>query len=232
MVQTLELEMPEKPPGLDSLFLSALEIESPEERAAFLTRSCGDDVSLRAEVEQLLASHRVAGSFLEKPALELDATLLQEAASQDLAASLEAGLSAAFREDEAVVLGNAGHSVLQGAGPDHRILPRVVLREAAAPGTIRSCGRSRRRCRATTPTAATGWMARSLGAAWGRSSRAATPTWAATWRSRCCSMRTRTGRTWSSGSSRKRRSAGSCSIRGSSRSTSWGSSPTGGRSSP
>jgi serine/threonine protein kinase len=134
MVAALEPEMAQDRPDLDSLFLAALEIDSPEERAAFLTRACGDDVSLRAEVEKLLASHRVAGSFLEKPALELDATLWQGAASQDLAASLEAGLSPAFREGEAVLLGNAGHSVLRALGQTIDT-PRVVLREAAASGT-------------------------------------------------------------------------------------------------
>src|SRR5258708_15626846 len=45
--------------------------ESPEERAAFLARSCGDDVALQQQVERLLASHRAAGSFLEKPPQEL-----------------------------------------------------------------------------------------------------------------------------------------------------------------
>src|SRR5262249_49801749 len=109
-----------------SLFLAALEIESPVERAAFLARSCGDDVSLRKEVEQLLESHQVAGDFLEKPALAFEA-------GNDLAEVLQAGLAPAFPADGAVVIGNAGHSVLQSLARTIDV-PRVMLRDACKEG--------------------------------------------------------------------------------------------------
>jgi serine/threonine protein kinase/predicted Zn-dependent protease len=51
------------------LFQAALE-RSPETRPAFLDRACGDDRSLRAEVESLLQAHEQAGSFAEQPAIE------------------------------------------------------------------------------------------------------------------------------------------------------------------
>ncbi|MGH7136655.1 MAG: protein kinase domain-containing protein [Pirellulales bacterium] len=123
--------MANKPRNLESLFLSVLEIESPQEREAFLARACGDDVALRNEIDQLLASHQVAGSFLDKPAPELKATVMHDTAGKDLAASFEAGLSPAFREGEAVVIGSAGHSVLKSLGQALGKVPQVALRDAA-----------------------------------------------------------------------------------------------------
>ncbi len=43
----------------------------PHERAACLQQMCGEDRALRAEVESLLATHQQAGSFADRPALEL-----------------------------------------------------------------------------------------------------------------------------------------------------------------
>jgi eukaryotic-like serine/threonine-protein kinase len=55
-------------PSLDSIFCSAVEIASAEERAAYLARACGGDAELRRQVEKLVAAHFRAGSFLEPPA--------------------------------------------------------------------------------------------------------------------------------------------------------------------
>ena len=57
---------------LDRLFHSVLERE-PAERAAFLDEACGGDESLRQQVEVLLTAHEVAGSFIERPAFEVEA---------------------------------------------------------------------------------------------------------------------------------------------------------------
>jgi eukaryotic-like serine/threonine-protein kinase len=51
------------------VFQSALE-RSPDTRPAFLDGACGDDRSLRVEVESLLRAHEEAGSFADRPALE------------------------------------------------------------------------------------------------------------------------------------------------------------------
>lgn len=51
------------------VFQSALE-RSPETRPSFLTEACGDDRSLRGEVESLLRAHEEAGSFGDRPAVE------------------------------------------------------------------------------------------------------------------------------------------------------------------
>ncbi len=40
-----------------------------EERAAFVEGACGNDESVRAEVESLLAADADAGSFLDQPAV-------------------------------------------------------------------------------------------------------------------------------------------------------------------
>ncbi len=58
---------PEESRRAKELFWAALE-RDPSERDAFLRDACADDVSLRAEVEWLLASHEWQDSFLEHPA--------------------------------------------------------------------------------------------------------------------------------------------------------------------
>jgi serine/threonine-protein kinase len=57
-----------------SIFIAALEMEDPAERAAFLDRACAVDAALRQRVERLLQRHQQAGSFLEGPAPALVAT--------------------------------------------------------------------------------------------------------------------------------------------------------------
>ena len=49
--------------SIKSIFLEAIEL-APDERDGFLSRACGDDVSLRGEVESLLAAHQDERSFL------------------------------------------------------------------------------------------------------------------------------------------------------------------------
>ena len=63
---------PERWQQPDQLFHSALERQPPE-RAAFLDEACGDDDSLHQQVEALLAAQEDAGSFIERPALEVEA---------------------------------------------------------------------------------------------------------------------------------------------------------------
>ena len=52
---------------VESIFLAAVEKESPETRAHYLDEACGgSETALRREVERLLSTHRDAGSFLEQ----------------------------------------------------------------------------------------------------------------------------------------------------------------------
>ncbi len=55
---------------MKALFLEALEYSGPD-RAAFLAGALGGDTDLKREVEALLASHAMAGSFCETPAAGL-----------------------------------------------------------------------------------------------------------------------------------------------------------------
>jgi eukaryotic-like serine/threonine-protein kinase len=64
--------------NIDSIFLAALELPATD-RDAYLDQACGDNQALRARLERLLAAHVQAGSFLESPAPELDATVDQPA---------------------------------------------------------------------------------------------------------------------------------------------------------
>src|SRR5712691_1289013 len=63
---------PERWQQLDKLFHLALERE-PAERASFLNAACAGDESLRRQVEALLGAHEDAGSFIERPAVEVAA---------------------------------------------------------------------------------------------------------------------------------------------------------------
>lgn len=71
---------PERANRVEQLYHSVLEHDIGE-RSAFLRQECGDDLPLEQEVWSLLAAHRGAESFLEKPALEVIAE--QIAASED-----------------------------------------------------------------------------------------------------------------------------------------------------
>ena len=55
---------------IKEIFQQALD-RPPLERAEWLREVCGNDRALRAEVESLLTTHREAGSFAERPAIEL-----------------------------------------------------------------------------------------------------------------------------------------------------------------
>jgi serine/threonine protein kinase len=60
---------------VDDLLQSALDL-APERREEFLAQACGDDAELTGEINSLLTSHRRAGDFLERPAVEIAARAL------------------------------------------------------------------------------------------------------------------------------------------------------------
>jgi eukaryotic-like serine/threonine-protein kinase len=68
---------PERWKQVDSLLQAVLE-QPPEERDAFLRRSCASDQELEREVRSLLSSQQKANGFLEKPAIEVAAQALSE----------------------------------------------------------------------------------------------------------------------------------------------------------
>lgn len=52
----------------EAIFLEAVPLENPDERAAYLDQVCGHDPALRSRVQALIRAHHDAGSFLEQPA--------------------------------------------------------------------------------------------------------------------------------------------------------------------
>ena len=50
------------------IFLAAIEIAEPAERAAYVEKTCGSNATLRVQVEELLKTHGQASQFLETPA--------------------------------------------------------------------------------------------------------------------------------------------------------------------
>jgi len=62
---------------IKAIFYSAQECE-PADRARFLNRACGDDASMRQEVESLLAADETNEDFLGTPAYELMAGVLAD----------------------------------------------------------------------------------------------------------------------------------------------------------
>jgi eukaryotic-like serine/threonine-protein kinase len=57
-----------EPSRLEAIFLAALEVPTPDERAAYLESACRGDAALRQQVERLLAAQPKAADFLEQPA--------------------------------------------------------------------------------------------------------------------------------------------------------------------
>ena len=62
------------PSVVEDIFLAALDKGTPEQRAAYLDEACRGDAELRRRVERLLHAHPKAGSFLEQPAVQREAT--------------------------------------------------------------------------------------------------------------------------------------------------------------
>jgi hypothetical protein len=62
---------------ITSIFHSAIEREGTKRRA-FLDGACANDEALRREVESLIRSHEQAGSLMDAPAYERDASLVDE----------------------------------------------------------------------------------------------------------------------------------------------------------
>lgn len=60
--------MSESTLDVKAIFARALEFEAAEDRATYLQEACGQNVELRARVEQLLTALNEAGSFMREPA--------------------------------------------------------------------------------------------------------------------------------------------------------------------
>jgi serine/threonine protein kinase len=65
-----------------SIFMEALNIADPHERAAYLDRACAGDHALRQRVDELLLAYTQSGRFLEVPATELLASADEQPESE------------------------------------------------------------------------------------------------------------------------------------------------------
>ncbi len=63
------------PQSIESILAAAVELESETQRRAFVDRACAGDPALQRRVEELIANHFCAGSFLEAPAAALGVTV-------------------------------------------------------------------------------------------------------------------------------------------------------------
>ena len=66
---------PERFQKVGELYDRATELE-PDQREAYLAAACAGDEELRLEVESLLAAHESASAFIDRPAVEIAATLI------------------------------------------------------------------------------------------------------------------------------------------------------------
>ncbi|PHR97815.1 MAG: hypothetical protein COA78_27050, partial [Blastopirellula sp.] len=125
--------MSETPSNEATIFNAARKIKSSKDQAAYLKEACGNDSGLQQRIEKLLSAYLEESQFLEKPAAELEATVLPDNVRGNLAESLESGLAASFGEEEAVVIGRSDRSVLKTLGQTID-LPRVALRDSIEEG--------------------------------------------------------------------------------------------------
>src|SRR6266542_2296380 len=61
---------------VEEIFHAALD-QKPDQLSAFLDKSCAGDEVLRRKVEELLAAHQQAGSFIETPVATLDTSIVE-----------------------------------------------------------------------------------------------------------------------------------------------------------
>src|SRR6188768_2801865 len=70
------------------IFFEALEMDTPEARAAYLQGACGRDVTLRLKVDELLKEHFSNDSLLAGPALEGERAVVAEPAAEGAPAQM------------------------------------------------------------------------------------------------------------------------------------------------
>jgi WD40 repeat protein/serine/threonine protein kinase len=113
------------------LFLAALDISDPADRAQFVVEKCGPDAELRRKVEALLQAHVAAGSFLAAPAGDPDQTGLHESpevkAPTENSRTILAGKYKFLQE-----LGDGGMGTVWMADQMHPVKRRVAVKVVKA----------------------------------------------------------------------------------------------------
>ena len=121
----------------ESIFGQAMEIESVEERAAYLDRACGADPALRSEVEALLRSTGRRGDLLDLPDKKVSGTLSAAERVPDTFSGPE-GAKRSEPSDPAYVIYTSGSTGMpKGVVVPHSALVNFLTAMAREPG-IRS----------------------------------------------------------------------------------------------
>ena len=123
--------MVDRNPNLETLFATAVEIESAVDRNAYLDEACGEDAALRHDVDRLLKAHfQAASQFLEAPVLEdavLEGAVLEDASTVDVALAEKPGTRIGpyklLQE-----IGEGGFGVVYMAQQDEPVRRRVALK--------------------------------------------------------------------------------------------------------
>jgi serine/threonine protein kinase len=63
---------------IEEIFHAALD-RAPDQLSGFLEKTCGGDEDLRRKVEELLAAHRQAGTFIETPVAAVATSVVEDA---------------------------------------------------------------------------------------------------------------------------------------------------------
>jgi serine/threonine protein kinase/WD40 repeat protein len=144
-----------------TIFMEALERETPAERSDYLDAACAGDAALRQRVEALLRSHEQAGEFLGKPPAE---RLAEQRVKPDEFGATHGETAADDKDSEPLgllapsdrpdALGRLGHYVVQevigrgGMGVvfrafDEKLHRVVAIKVMAAPLAINATARKR-----------------------------------------------------------------------------------------